>query len=527
LRAANEGTTAVKNSLDRFKEPEDELLDVLRSRLDPSVLAKCSSLRRALAPDNDALQGEAVALRKIIDAINSVLDPEGRALKLMAGLDERTRSPRIKRETIKLLIGEVLDSRKKDDDLLDRRKKSDELGLGTRRVEQLETLLTRILAVKLSLVSDVRTQAIAEATAPDGPTLLPSHRIADPTVRSRPVFAQYCNPELFALAGLHDIAKSPVRMHRLLTSATRLALLITDDLVIFPATYLWEVSAFPTFLASAGPVLAAGHLAFVSQTADLEIVRDLKAYEYRADTDNAYERSSPLRRIPSGLVWRPRVGVPTAAAIGNDWRTSIEAGVGPLGRVSEAIVSRTTPRRRTTARVSIVDVPERLEGRAFIGRFARAVAGVEFTPAEAAAIDLFLSNAYLRSYINDLNATIMVDFTVADFSCGLSTTGRDGGPGVVSIRPLLLGLERLGLDRFVLERCSWKEFLQIRASPELPLVVDAIAYHPGVELTQRALARARHPASQAQSVDDVARTLSHIARAMSQLEGIVSTPNSA
>jgi hypothetical protein len=440
-------------------------------------------------------------IRRIRTVVLEAEGDEGDALRLMTGLEPETSNPRTQRTEIKEEMATVLANRG--------------VALSARRVEQLEVkLLAPLVAVGLGL-SELLPECVKGHLPLHAASGDESGRAHDSSIRDLPVFAQYCNPELFRLSGLGALLEDADAMSSLLRSATRLALLITDDLVLFPASYLFEVPGFSTFLTEAGPARELGCLGFVSPTPDLEAFADLKAGEYRLDQDNPYVGdTASVVRASSGLVWRPRLGRATAESIRQDWNSSVRAPGASLSYLAKQVSARTGSNQLRVL-AALEKVPERLDGAAFVGRFARRVLDITLTPLEVVSIDVFLSNSYLRSYVNSLNAVILVDFPFADLSCGLMET-RSGRHKVVSIRPLILGLNRLNLADFVLDQASWEEFLEIRCLPVLSLAMDALALHSGSADTESALARLRHPAQRASSPGDVGRLLDSFSRLLTE-----------
>lgn len=470
----------------------DQLLSVLRGRLAEDVFANTRELVGYLDYPGRRVD---VAIEKIQDAIRAVGQSpantaESGALLFMAGMHPSTASPRKTRSFIKGQIGNVLEAR------------SVGFGLSERRVEQLERdLLAPLVAVELGIIERLPARAYGGSGRTAG---------VSRDVRLRPIFVQYCNPELFKVSGLGSVLDDEGRMLRLLTACTRLALLMTDDLVLFPASYLFELPAFPRFLNSAAPMVEQGLFGYVSPTADLDVFRDSKSLEYRDAPTNPY--GTTLEGIPAGLIWRPRTGQPTSTSIASEWTEQIASETGTIGDLARAIAAGEVS-TATRVESELAEVPARLEGRAFIGGFVREVIDHTFSPAEIAALDLFLSDAYLRSYLHDLDATILVDFEFADLGSGVQFPGATRR--LLSVRPVITSLRRLGVDVALLERVSWKEFLSIRSLASVPFVIDALSRR-GADLgVERSLSMARHPTA-ARTVADIRRTFDEVGEVLAK-----------
>lgn len=256
----------------------EQLVYVLRGRLSSAAVARSPVLldaleRRGVLATEDK---NAQALSVIADAVCRVPGRAGTALRLMTGTDHTTSAPRTTREFITNEMGSVLDTRNSPQ------------GLGSRRVQQLEiALLGPLVAFELGLIEALPTHPASFAH------LLEEAPQALPSPRQLPVFVQYCNPELFRIAGLEPLLHDNAQMFKFLKSATRLALLLTDDSVLFPASYLFEVDAFPTFLSDAGAVRELGLLGFVSPTPDLA--------DYQAMKEPSIDRTAvtPITLEPS------------------------------------------------------------------------------------------------------------------------------------------------------------------------------------------------------------------------------------
>lgn len=462
-----------------------ELLDVLRRRVAPEALTDAARLVDYLNREyraQDALEFAADRVRAAVFLVDGVV---GDAARAMTGLDDsfpETMDPSTSREDIKLLVGRLLDQRR------------GQLGYTARRVEQLEAeLICPLVARHLGIVDFITVpRRWSQRAEDDG-----NQRILSGDRRHRPVFVQYCNPEFLRLSGLGPLLHIPEAMKDLLQRATRLALLLTDDLVIFPASYLFEVPGFRHFLEEAGPARDAGLFAFISPTADLDVFQEQKAEEYREDGANPYAVDGTVA-FPTGLVWRPRGGEPTAVSIAHEWDLTTATAAGLLERVARSIARRTGQREQAVLD-RLATVPGRLEGRAFVGRFAREVAEMNFSASDTALIDIFLSSAYLHSYVGDMDATILIDFPFGDLALDVRpATASD--PRVVSVRPLLTALSRIGLDEYMLDHATWDEFLTIRNMPEIAFVMDSLAERRPSRAVGAALAKTRHPSGRSRSL---------------------------
>jgi len=204
-------------------EVQEELLVVIRAGVTEESLRKATKLMDSLV-----LHGIAQGPMDFVSAIRAIIDigqraggARGRALRMMMRLDPDTSSPRVTRTEITNRIGQVLDNRKSP------------TGYSERRVQQLEKLqLAPYVATELGLVEQIQLELFRDT----------ADSITKP--RQLPVFVQYCNPELFRVLGREKVLSDRVHMLTLLRMATRLALLLSDNLILFPFSYFYEVPVF-------------------------------------------------------------------------------------------------------------------------------------------------------------------------------------------------------------------------------------------------------------------------------------------
>ncbi|MEU4553807.1 hypothetical protein [Micromonospora violae] len=307
-------------------------------------------------------------------------------------------------------------------------------------------------------------------------SLYSEERFATPLTydRARPIFVQYLNPEIRSCYGRSETTRFTEADLAQALHATRLAVLATDEELILPASYLFEVPDLSVFLTRIRSLVVRGVIHYSSHIAQLDSYVEHKAVEYRGDTRNPYELT-PHRRLTDGLVWRPRYAQNTATDIGQSWGTALQTG-GDLVTMLTSIARR-WPTKAGDVETRLHEVPERLDGQAFIGRFVRATVPVTLGAEERARIDMFLSREYLASYLRDLDAAIVADFDFGDFSCGIRQMRAALADRVLSARSFDLGLRWLGIYDFVHRTAHWPELLSLRSTPEFGTVATA-TQHP-------------------------------------------------
>ncbi|MGC4789201.1 hypothetical protein ACLQ22_15375 [Micromonospora sp. DT178] len=307
-------------------------------------------------------------------------------------------------------------------------------------------------------------------------SLYPEERFAAPLTydRERPIFVQYLNPEIRSCYGRPQSARFTETDLSQALHATRLAVLATDEELILPASYLFEVPSLSVFLTRIRSLVVRGVVHYSSHIADLDSYVEHKAVEYRRDARNPYELT-PHRSLTDGLVWRPRYAQNTATDIGQSWGTALQPD-GELATTVASIAGRWPP-TAGDVETHLHDVPERLDGQAFISRFVRATVPVALGAEERARIDMFLSREYLASYLRDLDAAIVADFDFGDFSCGIRQLRASLADRVLSARSFDLGLRWLGIHDFVHRSARWPDLLSLRSTPEFGTVATA-TQHP-------------------------------------------------
>jgi hypothetical protein len=323
----------------------------------------------------------------------------------------------------------------------------------------------------------------------DVPTLSTAH--TDHYVRHRPIFVQYLNPEILACYGYDIVAADNRSLLTRALQATRLAVLATNDCLILPASYFFEIPHFDVFLNQIDDLLIAGQICYTASLSDLTIYEEAKADEYRDDPHNRYrlDHSLVLRRGES-LAWRPRRGRSTAIDIGAGWRSAIMPD-GDLGSLLRSTRPRQGHRPGRAIERALITIPDRLEGRAFIGRFVRPAIPFGLTRQNSAHMDLFLSRAYLGSYLSDLDAMMLVDFRFGDLSCGVSSILSEPSVRLLSARRLELVLRWLSVDVFIREIATWADLLELRSAPEFDVVALEALGRTSTARLSKSISRAR------------------------------------
>jgi hypothetical protein len=248
--------------------------------------------------------------------------------------------------------------------------------------------------------------------------------------------------------------------------------LATDQYLVFPSSYIFEITWFGNFLAYIEPLIAGGHIRYTSPVPDLADYREIKVYEYRRDSENLYAMFNPKDISCHGsLIWTPRPGRSTAIDIGDRWENALAPG-GSLHSLTRTIAKQRRHRYVKIER-ALERIPERLDGQAFIKRFVEPTLPAPVTPADSNKLAFFLSDAYLESYIVDLNAMMLVEFPIGGLSCGIERC-PDLRSRLVSARLLDTALRWLRVHEYIHRSASWDELLNLRSTVEFGILTSAV-----------------------------------------------------
>jgi nucleoside phosphorylase len=252
----------------------------------------------------------------------------------------------------------------------------------------------------------------------------------------------------------------------------RYAVLLSNEGLVIPASYLFELSDVGKLLRALAPVVHAGLFGFASETADLGDYALKKRQEYRDELPlfPRYTVNDPApHKLAEGLSWRPRVSS-ASGAIASAWATELErsggfwqqllSGKGNSDRASKNRVER-----------AIAAVPDRLEGRAFIFRFARPLIPIDLPLNTETRTKLLLSKAYLESYLSELDAVIFVDTPLGGLDCGLSRHDSRRRLQTVSWRLFYDWFQTVGIDRWIDDRLTLPDLIRLRNHPVIEWLI--------------------------------------------------------
>ncbi len=294
------------------------------------------------------------------------------------------------------------------------------------------------------------------------------------TLRPRFIFLQFLNPEISSLYQV-DKKWTPQQLYRQWLRLSKYALLVSDQGLAIPASYLFEVKTIDRFLSDLHVVRTHGLLHYASSTPDLERYKTEKRSEYRDELPlfPRYAEEDDQDDTPDGeLVWIPRVSRSASADIAAAWRRELET---PRGLWEDLLRGRHSRQPRLPSLLeSMVDaVPDKLEGRAFIYRFA--LPFLPFNPdlSEEARLKLLISKEYLKSYLYDIDAAILTDTPIGDLDCGIENCDPDGRLLKISWRSLADCFDTLGV-RGQIEALGWRDLLRLRAQSIFHWLIELV-----------------------------------------------------
>jgi hypothetical protein len=335
--------------------------------------------------------------------------------------------------------------------------------------------------------------------------------------RHRPVFVQYLNPEILAAYGRPLDPGANQITFREAIHATRTAVLATDAHLVVPASYLFEVRQLSDILMSTPELMDFGLISYCSPVSDLSAYGEQKSTEYRSDPKNPYEPSA--RTIVShDLPWRPRQKSGTADDIGKEWTSALDAG----GRL-ETLSKRMSDRWPASARdvdTCLHEVPDLLEGRAFITRFVSQALPVPLDQTERLQVDLLLSRAYLKSYLDDTDGILLTDFTFGGLSCGLSARYDYLEGRLISSFTIDLVLKWLGIYGFIYSQATWADLIELRAMAAFGFVIEHSQDSLARNVLRRAIVRCRARGTLKKAATNLASTMRTINAVSVQLDAI-------
>ena len=302
--------------------------------------------------------------------------------------------------------------------------------------------------------------------------------VAGPASVTHPnlVFLQYLNPEILTLYQVQERYSA----RRLLDEWVRLsryASLIAEDGLVVPASYLFEVPLMHQFLKQIDVIIQAGLFSYASPTPDLMIYATHKQREYRDELPLFPKYQQPVNttsRVAANLMWRPRLGS-ASETITSKWTSELERADGIWKRIITCAGSLQSLRLEKVEK-AVATAPKRLEGRAFVYRFAAPLLPFDVDMTSETRIKLLISSAYLESYLRELNAMIVCTTSLGILDCQLPRYSEKGQIQTVSFSALCKWLDIVGILPWIDHVLTWRQLLKIRTHAALRWLLGQTAF---------------------------------------------------
>lgn len=279
----------------------------------------------------------------------------------------------------------------------------------------------------------------------------------------RALFIQYLNPEILALYRI----KLPLseRDYRHVQHMMKYGALIGRERIIFPGSYLFEVPGIDRVLQGMSAAIRAGVVYVASPADKLSRYAEKKRREYRDEPD-LLERYSETSRVEldSQLRPAPRLMHSSSMEIASAWQKELTDG----GILHEAL--RNAPlRSKPVSRLEgiLASVPKRLDGRAFVSRFALPLLPFQPEIQDETKISFLISRVYLQSYLEEYQAFILTDTPLGHLDCAINPMSSKGRMQKISYAVFQQMFSNLGIARYFESVMGWAQLLEFRAKPIL------------------------------------------------------------
>jgi predicted nucleotide-binding protein len=277
------------------------------------------------------------------------------------------------------------------------------------------------------------------------------------------VFFHLLNPEIRSLFHIGNLGEDKQLFSRCL-EILRLSVLIAEEGVILPISYLFETPDIERILEVTRPLQEAGLLHLSSPTSDIAAYAEKKEFEFRDQPELYPLYRDPRHHIPdfifNDLHWLPRVDRSASADITGEWIAALSDG----GKLWSILRDRDLSASRSIER-DLRNVPDYLEGRAFIPRYVQSLISRPLHPRDQTRIALTISKGYLSSYIDEYSATILCNTLLGDFCFGLEPLRVNFTLRTVSYKPLARILSNIGLSGLLRGDLGWEALMRLRDLP--------------------------------------------------------------
>jgi hypothetical protein len=289
------------------------------------------------------------------------------------------------------------------------------------------------------------------------------------------VFIQYINPEIISLYGVnrrftqHELYSHSIKL-------TKYAFLLSNDILIMPASYLFEINFINQFLKELKPLQDEGIIHFSSSTENLHDYAIAKKAEYREELKlfpkyTTGNNNIVSKRIP--LMWIPRIQRSASKDITAVWHQELYKQTGLWRTIFDRRIKKHTL-QISKLESEIDKIPERIEGKAFIFRYTKSLLPNDLNVQEETKINMLINRGYLESYLDEYNAVILTDTMLGQLDCGLSKFNETGHLRFVSLRSILKIFNFLKIKNFIDNELTWQELIELRNHPVLRWLMELI-----------------------------------------------------
>jgi hypothetical protein len=284
-------------------------------------------------------------------------------------------------------------------------------------------------------------------------------------VYSRDVFVHFLDHEIL---DLYNIAKG-FRDDEVLaesTSALRIGYLFTTGSLLVPLSSYFESGLARAVLRSLRTLGEVGDLQIVASSEDYATFIYEKQEQYKHD-----RKRYPLYFAEDGIKELLTLRIPlklrrasSTRQITRGWKNSLT----DLPDLWSPIFASGNPGSTEQFENSIDDLPERLEGSAFIWSFVKPLLPVsDVTPAGELSLKRLISEHYVRSYIEEFEACILTGLNIGELDFGVPIDWQ------FPMREVRRTLRTIGIE-VPIDRLSWVQSRELRYSPAFIVFASAV-----------------------------------------------------
>ncbi|MBE9113087.1 hypothetical protein IQ273_27260 [Nodosilinea sp. LEGE 07298] len=285
--------------------------------------------------------------------------------------------------------------------------------------------------------------------------------------KKRRVFLHFHNYELLKLYGIAHLSDKRLLEHSILL--TKYSLLISQAPLLIQPKCLFETSYFEIYIKRLSSVINAGLIEYTDHTPDFEISE--KKNQYRSHhLISAYSDEKSYQKKLDELKkmrWKPRLKS-SSRAIVKDWISDLEKDSSSLLEIINE--SESGYLNIDKAVDDFISIPERLQGEAFILSNVQKRFEKTLSQKHGLAINFQINKSYLLSYLQEYEASILIDTPLACLDCCLS----DFQNYTISFQDLQRAFTYLGLKEPIEKKLSWTDLIKLREDLSFNVIINQI-----------------------------------------------------